>query len=85
MKVKFEKPVIFSTIDASFTGDGIPPIPDNAYRIAVGVNTVAYVGHTGEVWECYVGKGTSETSQTLYWPTIGMCPRAWAQEKRGGQ
>ena len=35
MKVEFEKPVIFSTIDSSFTGDGITPIPDNARAYSI--------------------------------------------------
>ena len=80
MKIKFEKPVAFSTIDRAFTGDGVPPIPADATSLAVGAHTIAYVSPTGEAWECFTGGGTSLTSQTYYWPALDMCPRAWAAE-----
>ena len=81
MKIDFEKPVTFSTIHRAFSGDGIPPIPKDARRIAVSPTTTAYVNPiTGEAWECYVGSGTSETSKTFYWPSLALCPRAWANQ-----
>jgi hypothetical protein len=80
MKVEFKKPVTFSVLHHAFIGDGIPPIPKDADCFTVG-NAVVYLSDTGEAWECFVGKGSSETSQTYYWPELGMCPRAWAQEK----
>ena len=80
MKITFEKPVSFSTLDNAFTGAGIPSIPEDAHRYAVGPTTTAYVSNTGEVWECFAGNGTSQTSQTFYWPALALCPRAWAQE-----
>ena len=78
MKIHFEKPVTFSNIHRAFMGDGIPPIPEDARRLAVSSNTIAYVSSRGEAWECYLGNGTSEKSKTYYWPTLDMCPRAWA-------
>ena len=81
MKIKFENPVEFSTLHRAFTGEGIPPIPNDAVRLEVGPSTVAYVSTNGEVWECFAGNGASLTSQTFYWPTLDMCPRLWAQEK----
>lgn len=80
MKVTFKYPVTFSTVDRAFVGEGIPPIPEDARRLVVGEKTVVYIAPSGEAWECFVGNGTSGTSQTFYWPSIGMCPRAWAQE-----
>ena len=80
MKVEFKNQVTFSTLHRAFTGAGIPPIPEDATHIKVGDHTVAYIGPSGDAWECFIGNGTSETSQTYYWPDIGMCPRAWAQE-----
>lgn len=80
MKIKFKYPVTFSTIDRAFTGAGIPPIPEDATRLVVSDSTVAFVSGTGEVWECFFGNGTSETSQTFYWPALDMCPRAWADK-----
>ncbi len=80
MKVKFEKPVVFSTIDHSITGPGIPPIPEDATRLVVSSTTVAYLSQTGEGWECFAGNGTSSTSQTYYWPCLALCPRAWAED-----
>ncbi len=82
MKVKFEKPVAFSTIHRAFTGPGIPPIPEDATMLVVSSTTVAYVSQTGEVWECFAGNGTSSTSQTFYWPALALCPRAWASAER---
>ena len=79
MKVVFEKPVTFSTIHRAFTGAGVPLIPEDAVRLVVGEHTVVYVSPRGEAWECFVGSSTSETSETFYWPTLAMCPRAWAQ------
>ncbi len=78
MKVEFEKPVVFSTIDHSFTGEGIPPIPEDAHRLVVGDHTIAYLTQSGEAWECFIGNGTTETSRTYYWPCLSLCPRAWA-------
>ena len=80
MNIEFNLPVKFSTIHRAFTGDGIPQIPDDAVRLLVGDHVVAYVSANGEAWECFTGNGTSETSQTYYWPDLGLCPRAWAQE-----
>ena len=80
MKVTFEYPVTFSTVDRAFTGAGIPPIPEDANRQAVGDNRVAYIGVTGEAWEHFVGNGTSQTSETYYWPALDLCPRAWARD-----
>ena len=81
MKVTFEQPVTFSTLDRAFTGAGIPVPPVDAVRLTVGDHVVAYISvTTGEVWECFLGKGTSETSQTYYWPSIDLCPRAWAKD-----
>ena len=80
MKVEFKTHVVFSTIDRAFTGDGIPPIPEDATSLAVGAHTIAYVSASGEAWECFAGGGTSLTSQTYYWPVLDMCPRAWAEE-----
>ena len=82
MKVHFEHPVSFSTIDRAFTGAGIPPIPEDADRLVVSAHTVAYLAPTGEVWECFLGNGTSSRSKTYYWPSLAMCPREWAQQKR---
>jgi hypothetical protein len=79
MKVEFKKPVTFSTTHRAFVGDGIPSIPEDAYRLVVGANTVVYVSPRGEAWECFIGNGTSQTSQTYYWPSLDMCPRAWAR------
>ena len=79
MKVEFEKPVTYSTIDRAFTGEGIPPIPEDAASLTVSAHTVVYISPRGEAWECYVGKGTSELSQTFYWPSLGLCPRAWVE------
>ena len=79
MKVEFESPVAFSTLHRAFSGEGIPPIPANARRIKVSDHTTAYVARSGEAWECFIGNGTTETSQTLYWPSLDMCPRAWAE------
>jgi hypothetical protein len=79
MKVEFQSPVAFSTIHRAFTGEGIPPIPADATRLVVGANTVAYIGDTGEAWEEFLGHGTTQTSQTFYWPSLDMCPRAWAR------
>ena len=81
MKVTFEYRVTFSTVDRAFTGAGIPPIPEDAKRLVVGSHTVAYVSTNGEAWECFLGRGTSEMSKTYYWPSLSLCPRAWAQEK----
>lgn len=81
MKVEFKDSVEFSTLHRAFVGDGIPPIPEDATTMLVGDRTVAYLGQTGEVWESFFGKGTTQSSQTFYWPDIGLCPRAWAQEK----
>ena len=81
MKVEFEKPVTFSTLHRAFTGEGIPPIPEDAKRVAVSSRTTAYLSTTGEAWECFAGNGTSLSSQTFYWPALDLCPRAWAQEK----
>ena len=78
MEVEFKKPVTFSTIHRAFTGEGVPLIPEDAVRLVVGAHTVVYVAPGGEAWECFVGDGTSETSQTYYWPTLALCPRAWA-------
>ncbi len=78
MKVEFKYPVEFSTIHRAFTGPGIPPIPEDAHRLVVGDHTIVYLSQTGEAWECFAGNGTTETSQTYYWPTLAMCPRAWA-------
>ena len=79
MKVTFNYPVTFSTVDRAFTGAGIP-IPEDAVRLAVGDHVVAYLGVTGEAWECFLGNGTSETSETYYWPSLDLCPRAWAKD-----
>ena len=81
MEIKFKMPVTFSTIHQAFSGAGIPPIPEDATRLVVSSSTVAYVSSTGEVWECYLGNGTSQTSHTYYWPARDLCPRAWAEEK----
>lgn len=81
MKVKFARPVTFSTIDLAFTGEGIPPIPSDADRLVVSANIVAYIAPSGEAWEVFFGNGTSEKSETYYWPYLRLCPRAWAQEK----
>ncbi len=51
MEVKFEKPVVFSTIHRAFTGPGIPPIPEDAHRLVVGDHTIVYLGHSGEAWD----------------------------------
>lgn len=80
MKVEFTKPVSFSTLACAFTGAGIPAIPADATRMVVSGHTTAYVAVTGEAWECFDGSGTTETSETYYWPTLGLCPRSWAQE-----
>jgi len=80
MKVEFKGPVVFSTLHRAFVGDGVPSIPENATKLVVSDHTVAYVNDRGEVWECFLGNGTSETSQTFYWPSLDMCPRAWARE-----
>ncbi len=80
MKVEFKYPVVFSTIDRSFAGPGIPPIPEDSHRLVVSDHAVAYLGQSGEVWECFFGNGTSETSQTFYWPCLALCPRAWAED-----
>ena len=69
-----------SAVDNSFTGDGIPPIPEDARRLAVSDRVVAYISDRDEVWECYIGNGTTQSSQTYYWPSLGLCPRDWAQE-----
>ena len=79
MKVVFEKPVTFSTFHRAFTGEGIPPIPDDATRLEVDDHTIAYVSARGEAWECFFGYGTTEASHTFYWPALDMCPRAWAR------
>jgi hypothetical protein len=79
MKVEFKLPVNFSTIHRAFTGEGIPPIPADATRLVVGDHAVAYIAPTGEAWECFIGGGTTQTSCTYYWPTLDMCPRAWAR------
>ena len=78
MEVEFKGPVVFSTLHRAFVGEGIPPIPADAVRRKVGTNTIAYVAGD-EAWECFVGAGTSETSQTYYWPTLALCPRAWTR------
>ena len=80
MKVKFDEPVVFSTIDNAFYGGGIPPIPEDATRYAVSPTTTVYVSPRGEAWECFAGNGTSESSQTFYWPDVALCPRAWASK-----
>ena len=85
MKVEFTKAVEFSINDYAFTGEGIPSIPEHATRIAVGGHTVAYVAVTGEAWETFNGAGTTRKSQTYYWPSITLCPRAWAQRKTVGE
>ena len=85
MKVEFEKPVTFSTLHRAFTGAGIPSIPADATRLEVGDHTIAYVSASGEAWECFAGNGTSQTSQTFYWPSLAMCPRAWAREASNEQ
>jgi hypothetical protein len=79
MKVEFKKPVTFSTIHRAFIGEGVPSIPEDAYRLVVGANTVVYVSPRGEAWECFIGNGASETSETYYWPALAMCPREWAR------
>ena len=79
MKVKFKGPVDFSTRTRAFTGEGIPPIPEGARQIRVNDHTTAYVARSGEAWECFIGNGTTETSKTLYWPSLCMCPRPWAK------
>ncbi len=80
MKVEFKYPVVFSTVDHSFTGEGIPPIPEDATMLVVSSTTIAYLSQSGEAWECFTGNGTSKTSQTYYWPTLSLCPRAWANQ-----
>ena len=80
MKIEFTKPVSFSTISLAFAGEGIPPVPADAARIVVSNTTTAYVAVTGEAWECFNGRGTTETSETYYWPSLEICPRAWAKE-----
>ena len=79
VKVEFELPVTFSTITRAFTGAGIPAIPADARRVKVSERVTAYISQTGEVWEFFNGKGASEKSEMYYWPTLEMCPRAWAQ------
>ena len=79
MIVEFERPVAFSTLSRAFSGEGIPPIPEKARRIKVNDHTTAYIARSGEAWECFIGNGTTETSKTLYWPSLCMCPRAWAK------
>jgi hypothetical protein len=83
MKIEFKESVKFSTIHRAFTGEGIPPIPEDARRLAVTEHTVAYIAPTGEAWAHFDGSGTTQTSQTYYWPTIEMCPRAWARGLTG--
>ena len=80
MKTEFTKPVTFSTNSRAFTGEGIPSIPTDATRLSVGDHTTAYVAVTGEAWESFNGEGASEMSETYYWPSLDMCPRAWAKE-----
>lgn len=80
MKVKFEKPVSFSTLDHSFTGEGIPTIPKDVKPVRVGNTIVVFLAPTGEVWECFVGNGTTLASETAYWPHVRLCPRAWVEE-----
>lgn len=82
MKVRFEQPVAFSTLTNAFTGDGIPPIPSDARRVKVSDHTTAYISHTGEVWEHFCGVGTTEMSETYYWPALDLCPRDWVQDWR---
>lgn len=72
----------FSTLHLAFTGEGIPPISEDATPIRVASNTIVFVNSRGEAWESFVGKGTSLKSQTFYWPDLGMCPRAWAEQAR---
>lgn len=83
MKVEFTRPVAFSTLSFAFTGEGIPAIPADAMRRAVSSHTTAYVAANGEAWEKFNGRGTTEASETYYWPTLAMCPRRWAQDEAG--
>ena len=80
MKVTFNKRVSFSTLHRAFTGAGVPPIPADATMVTVDDHTVAYVADSGEAWEVFLGVGTSEMSQTFYWPDLGLCPREWAKK-----
>ncbi len=84
MKVEFEQPVVFSTVNRAFTGPGIPPIPEDSHRLVVSDHAVAFLGQSGEVWECFfgIGIGTTEKSKTYYWPCLSLCPRAWAEALR---
>ena len=79
MRVTFNGPVKFDTLDSSFTGDGIPPIPRGAQMVSVSPHTSAYLAQTGEAWEVFRGHGTTETSETYYWPHVNFCPREWAE------
>ena len=81
MKVEFRLPVVFSTIDRAFTGAGIPPVPEDAAHRQVSATTVAFISPSGEAWEVFFGNGTAERSHTLYWPSLALCPRAWAHEE----
>jgi hypothetical protein len=80
MQVSFTAPVTYSSATMSFTGVGIPSIPDNAEKRVVGRHTVVFISPTGECWEKFDGRGTTENSQTVYWVHITQCPRAWAKE-----
>ena len=82
MKIEFTKPVEFSTLSLAFSGEGVPAIPEDATRMRVGDYTTAYVAVTGEAWERFNGSGTTEGSETYYWPALWMCPRAWAEETK---
>jgi hypothetical protein len=80
MKVKFERPVEFSTLTRAFVGEGIPPIPADARRVKVSERVTGYVARSCEVWEFFNGKGASVPSETFYWPSRDLCPRDWVKE-----
>ncbi len=75
MQVRFSTPVSFDTLHNGFVGDGVPAIPSNATNCGGGV----FVSPTGELWERFDGRGTTEKSCVYYWPSVAMCPRAYAK------
>ena len=79
MRVTFTKPVRYCSISRCFTGEGIPPIPEDATVQVVDGFTI-YLASNGEVWQDFNGAGKTETSQRSYWPSIALCGRDWAKK-----